>query len=329
MEEEKTAVIIVNWNAGKNLVRCLQSLTQQTRPPQRTILLDNASTDASLDGIAELFPNVEILLQTENKGFAEGNNIAVEHADDCEWIAFLNPDAFAEPDWLEQLFVAVKNHPEYSFFGSRMEKDSHPEILDGTGDCYHVSGLAWRRDHGEEATRTERATGEIFAPCAASAMIRRKDFLDLGGFDKRFFCYFEDVDLAFRLRLRGGRCLFVNSAKVRHVGSGTTQGNSAFSVYHGNRNLVWCYIKNMPGRLFWIYLPQHLLANIAGLIWYSLRGQSAAIFKAKWDALKGIPKAWRERKEIQVHTSIRPSALRRVLLKGIFLPYSKIKRRAG
>ncbi len=328
-DEEKIAVVIVNWNAGESLDRCLQSLARQTRPPHRTIVVDNASTDSSLDGLSESYPSIEILQQTENKGFAEGNNLAVAHADDCEWIAFLNPDAFAEPDWLEQLSLAAKNHPQFSFFGSRMCQDNNPEILDGTGDSYHVSGLAWRRDHGIEESRTQRITGEIFAPCAAAAMIRRRDFLELGGFDERFFCYFEDVDLAFRLRLQGGRCLFVSTASIRHVGSGTTERDSDFSVYHGNRNLVWSYIKNMPGHLFWIYLPQHILANLAALVWYSLRGQCEVIFKSKWDALKGASKAWQARSHIQANSRVKPGTLRRVMLKGILLPYSKNKRQAG
>ena len=316
----------MNWNAGDSLYRCLQSAVNQTVSPHRVILIDNASADDSLEGVSSAFPNVEIIRQTVNLGFAEGNNLAVEAADDCEWIAFLNPDAFAEADWIEQLSLASRKHPEFSFFGSRMSMDKNPGILDGTGDSYHVSGLAWRRDHGVEEVKTPRSSGEIFAPCAASAMIRRKDFLELGGFDKRFFCYFEDVDLAFRLRLKGGRCYFVSSAKVSHLGSGTTERNSDFSVYHGNRNMVWAYIKNMPAYLFWIYLPQHLLANIAALIWYSLRGQGKTIFQAKWDAIKGIPFAWRQRKEIQAGSKSKPSDLRRVFLKGLFLPYLKSKR---
>ena len=76
----------------------------------------------------------------------------------------------------------------------------------------------------------------------------------------------EDVDLGFRLRLAGHRCLYVPKSVVHHVGSGTTGGkNSDFSVYHGHRNLVWTYVKNMPGVLFWIFLPLHLAMNLVVL----------------------------------------------------------------
>ena len=97
--------------------------------------------------------------------------------------------------------------------------------------------------------------GEIFAPCAAAALYRRAAFLEAGGFDEHFFCYMEDVDLGFRLRLLGYRCGYAPAAIVHHVGSGTTGARSPFTVYHGHRNLVWTYVKNMPTPWFWLYLP--------------------------------------------------------------------------
>lgn len=167
---------------------------------------------------------------------------------------------------------AAEENPRYTFFGSHMKRHGSPDELNGTGDVYHTSGLAWRRDHGRMSSGIQRTTGEIFSPCAAAALFRRDIFLGVGGFDENFFCYFEDVDLAFRLRLMGERCLYVSSAVVEHIGSATTHRNSDFAVYHGHRNLAWSYAKNMPQSLFWVFLPQHLLANLAALIWFSLRG---------------------------------------------------------
>jgi len=320
------AVIIVNWNSGKDLEKCLAALTHQTRPPREVIIVDNASSDDSLFGIEEQFPKVEMIRLNDNTGFAHANNLGAEKVKVGEWIAFLNPDAFAEPNWLENLVRAAQRNPEFSFFGSHMLRHGAADAMDGTGDIYHVSGLAWRRDHDLPASKNKRTTQEIFSACAAAAMIQKDVFLEAGGFDESFHSYFEDVDLGFRIRLLGHRCLYVADAVVAHVGSGATHRYSDYAVYHGNRNLVWAYVKNMPGTLFWIYLPQHLLANIAALLWFTIQGKGKVIFQAKWDAVKGLPRVLAQRKTVQSHRKISIREIRRALVKGWFLPYSKRKR---
>jgi GT2 family glycosyltransferase len=150
--------------------------------------------------------------------------------------------------------------------------------------------------------------------------------LGVGGFDERFFCYFEDVDLAFRLRLLGHRCLYIPNAKVEHIGSAITGKKSDFSVYYGHRNMVWTYFKNMPSLLFWKGLPQHLLANIVTLIRFSLTGQASVIFRAKWDALLGLGKAIEQRELIQKNIKILPDDLRKVIAEDWLSPYFKSKK---
>ena len=206
-----------------------------------------------------------------------------------------------------------------------MQYDS-PGYLDGTGDTYHSSGLAWRRDHGVFENQISRSMDEIFSPCAAAAMYRRDVFLDVGGFDESFFCYFEDVDLAFRLRLLGQRCLYVPSAKVEHVGSATTARQSDFAVYHGHRNMVWTYVKNMPSLMFWSGLPQHIVVNILSLLRFSLTGQMGPIFKAKWDAILGLGKVFKKRRYIQKNIKTSETSLKEVIAKNWLLPYSKNRR---
>jgi GT2 family glycosyltransferase len=123
---------------------------------------------------------------------------------------------------------------------------------------------------------------------------------DVGGFDEDFFCYVEDVDLGFRLRLAGHKALYVPDAVAHHVGSATTGGqHSDFAVYHGHRNLVWTFMKNMPGILFWLLLPLHAAMNLVAVAVFTLRGQGWVILRAKWDAVKGLPTMWRKRKLVQ------------------------------
>jgi GT2 family glycosyltransferase len=160
---------------------------------------------------------------------------------------------------------------------------------------------------------------EVFGPCAAAALYHRDQLSDVGGFDERYFCYLED--LAFRLRLTGYRCLYVPEAVVYHVGYAIMGRHSDFAIYHGHRNLVWTFIKNMSGGIFWLYLPQHPLLNFISLVWFSCRGKAGIIFKSKADALKGLPQAWKERRAIQARRKIGAWQLLRVMSKGLFKPY--------
>lgn len=319
----KIAVIIVNWNSGKYLGDCLRNLKGQTLLPDRVFVVDNASTDGSMEGLEEKFPDWDFVSLEKNTGFASANNLAVHQADDCEWIAFLNPDAFAYPDWLKNLMKAVERFPDIKMFGSHM-LGYNTDLLDGTGDIYHVTGVAWRRDHGLKSTN--RQQGEIFSPCAAAALISRDAFLEVDGFDEHFFCYNEDVDLSFRLRLKGHRCFYVPDAVVEHVGSGSTSRYSDFAVYHGQRNLVWSYFRNMPGIWFWVYLPQHLLFSMAALIWFSLKGKAGPVLKARWHALKGLPRVLKLRQETQNTKTVSDRQVVDVMSKGFWTPYTAKKK---
>ena len=319
----KTVVIIVNFNGKEFLDRCLESLQCQVFHNFKTVVVDNFSRDGSVEGIEERFSGVEIIRLEKNIGFAAANNYAIKRAEGFQWVALLNPDAIAEPDWLSNLHMAAEKNSQYNFFGSHLKKQGSLNQLDGTGDVYHLCGLAWRRDHGMPEKQISRLVEEIFSPCAAAAMYRRDIVLDVDGFDERFFCYFEDIDLSFRLRLLGHRCLYVPNAKVEHFGSAIAGRRSDFAVYHGHRNMVWAYVKNMPSRLFWRGLPQHILANLAALIWFSLTGQAGPIFKAKRDALLGLRKAIEQRKSIQKKTKVSSKNLKKVLATDWLLPYFK------
>lgn len=317
------AVVIVNWNSGSYLQKYLQSLKTQTLKPARIIVVDNASTDDSLKGLEDNFLDCEFIKLESNTGFAFANNFAVKKAEDCDWIAFLNPDAFANADWLEKLSQAAGEFPECVSFGSHMLRHGS-DRMDGTGDVYHVCGSAWRRDYGVLSSKVKRKAQEIFSPCAAASFIRRDVFSDAGGFDENFFAYFEDVDLGFRLQLKGYASRYVPDAVVEHVGSASTSRYSDFAVYHGQRNLIWSYIRNMPR--FWYYLPQHLIFNLVALVWFTLKGKGVPVFRAKWHALKEFPRVWSLRKKTQEERKGPPSWVADKMSQNFWRPYIREKK---
>ncbi len=294
-------VIIVNYYSWDLLTACLEALSLQTFQDFKVIVADNSISKNFPKRILDIPLEITVILNDSNLGFAKGNNTIIWDFVDTPLVVCLNPDTLPESRWLEKLVQSAKKYPDIDCFGSRLVSSEHPEVLDGDGDNYHVSGLAWRYAHGfKRSLMKPVGSREIFSPCAAAAMYRTEIFIKLNGFDEDFFCYFEDVDLGFRLRLCGHRALQVGTAIVYHLGSATSGGqDSDFASYHGQRNLIWTFVKNMPGLLFWTFLPLHFGLNLLTIFLYSLRGRSRIILKAKFDALKGLPKMIAKRKKIQ------------------------------
>jgi len=311
------AVIIVNWNSADCLARCVEGLLGQSLKPDRILIIDNSSTDNSIESVKSSASFIEVVHRKKNFGFANSNNFAAAMCGNYQWLALVNPDTASESDWLENLMNAASRHPEYSMFACKQVQADRPEYLDGTGDCYHVSGLMWRRDFGRSVSTVQNRVCEVFSPCGGAMLISRKAFEEAGGFDEDFFCYTEDVDLGFRLRLLGHRCLYVPSSVIHHAGSASAGKKSDFSIYHGHRNLVWTFFKNMPFSLLVIYLPQHLFLNLFSLIWFFGKGRTKVILKAKQDALKGMTRMLRKRRNIQSSKRIRSIELLKIMHRGL------------
>ena len=318
----RLSLIIVCWNSGKYLPRCLESLSSQTYKNFEIVIIDNGSDDKSTVGLIEKYPQLKLQVNylAHNIGFAAGNNLGAKLAKG-KWLILLNADAFPEPTWLAELIKAADRNPHIGSFSSRQLQADNPNILDGMGDAYHVSGLAWRLGLGYPADQYGLESSEIFSPCAAAAMYLREAFLNVEGFDEDFFSYFEDVDLGFRLQLQGYRSLYVPQAVVHHIGSATFGERSDFAFYHSHRNLIWTFVKNMPIGLFWLHMVEHLMANMIYLLYYSLRGRGKVLLRAKRDAIFGLPKAWKKRRAIQKSRKVSGHTVEKHMQHGLLQPY--------
>ena len=281
------SVLIVNYNGGAYVQGALDSLKQQTFRDFEVILIDNASSDGSVDNLAtEGLPAFTLLKQEDNLGFAAGNNLGARHARG-RWLALLNPDAVAVPDWLQKVADAADRHPGVSEFACTQYELHRPDHLDGVGDAYLLFGFPWRGGFGHPASALP-GTGTCFSPCGASAIIRRDIFEAFHGFDERFFCYCEDVDLGFRMRLAGETCVFLPEAVIHHAGSGLSSKVSHFSLIHGTRNRIWVYWKNMPLLLLVLTLPAHVSISVYLLIRAAMTGTFAPTWKGMSQGIQGL-----------------------------------------
>lgn len=316
LENPKVGVVVVNYDSFMYLKDCIQSIAEQSIPFSKIIIIDNNSKDKDKFSDLPIYRNCEFIQLAQNCGFAKANNLAAERLTDCKWIALVNPDARLHRNWLKNMLDATYRYPSYSFFASRLMMANAPSLIDGVGDTYHMSGLVWRAGHGQNLTISHNT--DVFSPCAAAALYRREAFFQTGGFDPDFFCFVEDVDLGFRLRLLGHRCMLVKDSIAYHVGSTSTGGqHSSFSIYHGHRNMVWTYIKNMPGVLFWIFLPLHLALNVFSIGWFLCKGEGKTIIQAKFDALIGLPTMWQKRKQVQSKRTVSTNNLLSVIDKRL------------
>ena len=298
MQAPCLSVCVIAYNSGPTLKACLEQLAAQTFRDFETLVIDNASPDAGDAEIAASFPGVQLIRNTENLGFTGAGNQGARLARG-RWYVLLNPDAYAEPDWLAELVAASERHPAVKSFTSVQMAEDQPGYLDGLGDVMTIFGIPYRGGYLSRDVGQARE-GEVFSPCGASMMIDRALFQDVGGFDEDFFCYGEDVDLGYRLQLSNQPTLLVPKAVIRHVGSASTGGRkSEFAVFHGTRNRFWVLFKNTPTLLLPLVVPLHMVALIAIYLRRENRPHARLIWTAVKAAFAGAPKMFRSRAVVQ------------------------------
>ena len=291
------SVVIVTWNGRQYLDACLSAVAAQEGISTETILVDNASTDGTVEYVRGRYPWVRLVALTENRGFAGGNNAGVREARGT-FIALLNNDAVPEPRWLEALARGVNEQDGSVLVTSRIVYMHDPGVIDSAGDGLLRCGGAFKRHHGARVETSGEST-EVFGICGAACLMPRHVFEELGGFDEDFFASHEDVDLSYRARLLGYRCRYVADAVVRHHGSATIGRVSGFAVFHGQRNLEWLYIKNTPGSLLLRTLPGHAIYTVAACLHFARLGALGPFVRAKLAAIAGLPGMLRKRSQVQ------------------------------
>ncbi len=244
------SIIVVNYNGRHLLDSCLQSLERQTlsRDLYEIILIDNASTDGSVESVRERFPSVRTLSMPRNLGFAAGNNVGFRIARG-QYLAILNNDAEAHSNWLAQMLAAIAQSPSIGGIASKICFRREPSRINSAGLLLYRDGRGGDRGYLEMDVGQCETPMEVFGACGAAAMYRREMIAELGGFDERLFMYYEDLDLAWRARCRGWTFVYEPRAIVLHDHCGSSGNGSPFFHFHIERNRVLVNLKNAPSRL--------------------------------------------------------------------------------
>lgn len=289
------SVVILNFNKKRYLEGCITSVLSQTFRDFEVILVDNGSSDGSLEYLEAHFPFIRLVNNKENLGFAGGMNAGIRQAVG-EYILTLNNDTQIDNRFLERLVEPMRLDSRVGMCAPKML------LFDGkinsTGICLSRSGAAWDRGMSEPDIGQYDSPEEVFGPCAGAALYRKEMLEEVGFFDEDFFIYMEDVDLAFRGRLAGWRCYYAPSAKVYHMKGGTAGHDSDISVYYGNRNLLWYVAKNYPRSLLIRSIPWIIGRSLAVIPYYAMKGKGRVILKSKLDSLKGLPRMLKKRSQV-------------------------------
>ena len=319
--------MIPNWNGRRFLQTCLTSLRKQSFRDFETLLIDNGSTDGSLDFTARNFPEVRTISLGENRGFSVAVNAGIG-ASRTGLVALLNNDTEQDPEWLASLVRAADRHPEAGSFASKLVDFHDRRLLDGAGDALRLSGLPYRLGHGERDRRQFDAPGYVFGACAAAALYRRDMLEEVGLFDEDFVSYCEDADLSFRAQLAGYRCLYVPEAVVYHVGSASTGGKrSAPATRLGTRNSLSLLVKNLPLSAVPQLLPFSILDQVARLLITVAAGAGRAHFEGLAEAWRQLPLMLKKRREVQARKKVSDAHVRRLLRESSFAAAASIARR--
>jgi len=250
----ETAVIIVNWNGRHLLSDCLNSLKKQTYRNFTTYVVDNHSSDDSVEFIKNEFPEARVIQLKKNFGFARGNNEGIKEAfrkENICFIATLNNDTVVDKNWLMYLVKEAKKNKEAASFSSKTLCLSKNDTINSCGMLIYQDGHAKSRGFHEKLSQYIEKE-EIFGPSAVAALYKKRALKKVGLFDNLFFMYQEEVDLAWRLRFAGYKSVYVPKAIVYHRVSFTSKPFSPLKAYYSERNRIWLVFKNFTASMIFM-----------------------------------------------------------------------------
>ncbi len=309
------SVVIPNWNGERFLRGCLESLRAQSFRDFEVILVDNASTDGSVDLVEREFPEVKVVELSRNLGLTGGANVGIRLSHG-EVIVLLNNDAEAHPDWLAAIHDALERHPEAGMVASKMLLYDRRNVINSAGDLYRVDGVPGNRGVWEEDRGQYDREEYVFGACGGAAAYRRSMLEEIGLFDTDLFMYCEDVDINWRAQIAGYRCIYTPKAVVYHRLSATGGGKLA-SFYNG-RNFIYVLAKDYPWGLFRKYWMLVVRAQLR-IVWDAMRawrGEAArARLRGVLAGLAAVPKALSKRREVYALRRVSDEYLESILVK--------------
>lgn len=299
MVKSKVTVALVNWNGVEIISAALDSLKVQTFKNFEIIIVDNSSQDDSINFIAKNYPDVHVIAESKNHGFAEAVNIAIRDVH-TEYFALLNTDAIAHEDWLKQL-VKIADADDRLAVVTSASILPDGKTIDALGDDMSCWGIASPRMRGKSvASVKKQSSQEIFSGSGGYSLYRTKVWREIGGFDSLFFMYYEDVDYCYRARLKGYSIGLAPKALITHgLGVSSSKRGRNFSRRYVIRNAQYVYWKNTPSEIIYRTVAKFCIANIYMIVAAIKSLAFREVFLAYLEFVRAVPRIRRERIHIQ------------------------------
>ena len=291
------SVVIPNWNGKEYIGKCIDSLLNQSLRP-RIIVVENGSVDGSLEYLEEHYPEVELVVNKKNLGFAGGVNSGIRKVMNGDYIALFNNDAVADKDWLEELVNVMDSSKKTGIATSKI-LDQGGKTIDSTGDMFTVWGLPYPRGRGELVTEKYDGETNVFAGSGGASIYRVSMLKEIGLFDEDFFAYYEDVDVSFRAQLAGWKVKYVPSAIVYHQIGATSKKVKGFTTTQTIKMYPWLTVKNVPSKYLSKVLPRLYFAMFFFWLRAITRHQGIDATKGWFMSIFILPKKLLERHKIQ------------------------------
>ena len=317
--------IIIPHHQGKDLISgCLNSLKSQTFTDFEIVVVDNGSSDGSIEAIKcaagcphPAVTQLKIIKLPKNEGFAYAINLGVRESQG-DLLAFLNNDTEVEPDWIQNGVNAFSEHPEIGILASRIMNFHHRDIIQSTGIVIHRCGRPSGRGRGKKYDEQWSKQVEVFGASGGAMMVRRSVWEKVGPFREDFVTYLEDVDWAFRACLLGEKCWHIPNMVVYHREASTqdkqgrTGVDSPERVRKIARNKLWVLWLNTPYQILILHLPFIIGGLFYSLTYHTFKSRKLSQFligtlEGKW----GILPRWKQRRTIQQQRKLTLKELRR------------------
>ena len=278
-------IVIPNYNGMRYLPGCLESLGGQTDQDFEVLMIDNGSTDGSVEWVRAHYPSVKIRAYYRNTGFCRAVNAGIRISR-AQYVLLLNNDVVCDPEMVSFLHRAMERRPGAFSCCARLLQMADPGKIDDAGDFYHVLGWGFARGKGE-SSKLFLKEEKIFACCAACAIYRRSMLVQTGLFDERHFAYLEDIDIGWRALRRGFENWYIPAAIVYHAGSATSGSrHNAFKVRLASRNNIWTIKKNMAPLQIALNLPLLAAGCAVKCVYFSRKGLGKEYAGGVWQGLK-------------------------------------------
>jgi GT2 family glycosyltransferase len=297
-------VAIASYDGLRLLQSALPSLAAQSFRDFRVLIVDDASSDDTVEWLRECWPEVDVVVHERNRGITAALNTCLR-IPQTPLIGLFNNDVTLDPRCLEELVKALSEHPEAGWAGGKLIDFHERDVIDGAGDIFTWTRAGTRRGHRERDLGQYDEPRAIFGACGGAAVYRRSVLEDVGLFDEDFFAFYEDIDWDLRAQLAGFSCRYVPTAIVYHMGSATIgRGLTDFTRYHLWRNTLWVIAKDLPLGALLRHAHQLLLGQLTNLA-VALRDRKLAIWWRAWrDAVRGLPRTLRKRRDVEARRRI-------------------------